>query len=334
LFGEPPDEEIGRAGDLGWFGLITSGSGDGGTIISQDEQGFRYVWKTEDGTALDARWQAILGEYRTYDDAVLKLERWAQASRQKRVGYACPECEEPIVERVQALGRVAWTHRDGESLCPVMGSEGYEPTKPGVWRYGEIIPLAGEPDGDDADGDGPRIYVASLSDYNEGTLHGRWLAADHEPEDLQAAIDRMLASSPAREYGEAAEEYAIHDYDGFGGDLASVMGEWPSLKDVSTVAKGLAEHGPAYGAWVAYVGRVDDELVEQFQDRFMGEWESVTEYAKHVLEETEFYRFLDHIPEEMRIYINVDVEQYAEDLTCEMYVAESPGGGVWVFDVR
>jgi hypothetical protein len=53
-----------------------------------------------------------------------------------------------------------------------------------------------------------------------------------------------------------------------------------------------------------------------------------------VLEETEFYRFLDDIPEEMRGYIDVDVEQYGEDLASEVYVAETAKGGVWVFDVR
>nr|WP_240724126.1 hypothetical protein [Frankia sp. B2] len=146
LFGEPPDEEIGRAEELGWFGLIVDHGTGGGTIISQDEQGFRYVWETEDGEALDQRWEAVLREYRRYEDALVQLERHEQDDRCERVGYACPECEEQIIEHPVGLDESTWTHQDGGPLCPVVGGNGYEPAKPGVWRDGEIVPLADEAD--------------------------------------------------------------------------------------------------------------------------------------------------------------------------------------------
>ena len=43
----------------------------------------------------------------------------------------------------------------------------------------------------------PRIYVASLSDYNEGILHGAWIDADQELGALYEAVDAMLDSSPS-----------------------------------------------------------------------------------------------------------------------------------------
>ncbi|ABD10263.1 hypothetical protein ThrDRAFT_00236 [Frankia casuarinae] len=150
LFGEPPDEEVGRADELGWFGLIVDHGTGGGTIISQDEQGFRYVWETANGEALDQRWQAILREYGTYEDSLVDLERRGLDARHERVGYACLACEEPIVEQANGLDRSTWTHQDGEPLCPVVDGTGYEPAKPGVWRDGEVVPLADEADGDDA----------------------------------------------------------------------------------------------------------------------------------------------------------------------------------------
>src|SRR5436189_4774564 len=58
----------------------------------------------------------------------------------------------------------------------------------------------------------PRIYAATLSDYNAGRLHGAWIDADQDPEELQAEIDAMLAKSAEP----VAEEWAIHDYEGFG----------------------------------------------------------------------------------------------------------------------
>ncbi len=333
LFSEPPDEEIGRADELGWFGLIVDHGTGGGTIISQDEQGFRYVWETHHGEALDQRWQAVLRAYSDYEDSLVQLERRGLAARHERVGYACPECEEPVVERVQGLDPATWTHEDGQPLCPVVGTNGYEAAKPGVWRDGEVVPLAGEADGDDADGSGPRVWIASLADYTNGYLHGRWVAADRDAEDLQAAVARILATSPARRHGEEAEEWAVHDYEGFEDDVTRVLGEWPSLKDLSKVARGIAEHGLAYGAWVAYVGRVDDELVDRFEEFYRGDWGSLTDYAEDYLQNIDFYRFLDDLPDDIRQYVSVDVEQYAEDLACELHVADTPEGGVWVFSV-
>src|SRR3954468_4463852 len=62
----------------------------------------------------------------------------------------------------------------------------------------------------------PRIWVASLSDYNSGTLHGAWIDAARDESELQADIETMLAASPlTAATGEPAEEWAIHDSDGF-----------------------------------------------------------------------------------------------------------------------
>jgi antirestriction protein len=53
----------------------------------------------------------------------------------------------------------------------------------------------------------PRIYVACLSAYNNGHLHGWWIDADQEPDALWLDIEEMLADSPMDD----AEEWAIHD---------------------------------------------------------------------------------------------------------------------------
>ena len=58
----------------------------------------------------------------------------------------------------------------------------------------------------------PRIYVASLADYNEGRLYGAWIDAAQDPDDLGKAVEQMLAAAPSP----CAEEWAIHDYEGFG----------------------------------------------------------------------------------------------------------------------
>jgi hypothetical protein len=60
--------------------------------------------------------------------------------------------------------------------------------------------------------DGPRIWVGSLADYNNGLLHGEWIDAAVPDEQLAAAVQRMLAAS--EEPG--AEEYGIFEFDKFG----------------------------------------------------------------------------------------------------------------------
>lgn len=46
-----------------------------------------------------------------------------------------------------------------------------------------------------ADPDTPRIYVACLASYNAGELHGVWIDADQDPDDVWNEIRSMLRSS-------------------------------------------------------------------------------------------------------------------------------------------
>ena len=88
----------------------------------------------------------------------------------------------------------------------------------------------------------PRIYVASLSDYNAGRLHGRWIDATQGVDAVQEEVNAMLAES--REA--VAEEWAIHNYDEFAGVR---LGEWEDLARICELAAALVAHGPAFAAW-------------------------------------------------------------------------------------
>lgn len=92
----------------------------------------------------------------------------------------------------------------------------------------------------------PRIYVACLAAYNSGYLHGAWIDADQDADEIRDGIAAMLARSPV----EDAEEYAIHDYEGFEGVSIS---EYAGIDTVARMGAFIAEHG-ALGA----------SLLEQF----------------------------------------------------------------------
>jgi len=80
-----------------------------------------------------------------------------------------------------------------------------------------------------------RIYVADLAAYNNGKLHGVWIDATQDLDDIQEQINAMLAESPEG----FAEEYAIHDYEGFGGYS---VGEYEGIHSLHKIACFIEEY--------------------------------------------------------------------------------------------
>ena len=148
--------------------------------------------------------------------------------------------------------------------------------------------LATEAAGSTPSGLNPRIWVGSLSDYNNGRLHGVWLDATLDPDELYQAIQFMLRNG----YTPGAEEWGIFDHDEFGG---YDVGEYASIKTVSRIAQGVAEHGPAFAAWVELVGDDRDDLLtdETFHDHYHGEYDSLEDYVDDFLRETDTYERIE-----------------------------------------
>jgi len=122
----------------------------------------------------------------------------------------------------------------------------------------------------------PRIYVASLSDYNNGEMYGEWLDIPADVDDLAEDIECMLKFSPRP----GAEEWAIHDYEGF----ASIrIGEHESLATIVALAGCLSEHDPvAFSAWHSMCEDEANDPVEWselFCDAYRGEWDSLGDYT-------------------------------------------------------
>ena len=160
----------------------------------------------------------------------------------------------------------------------------------------------------------PRIYAASLADYNNGHLHGRWINANQDPDDLQADITEMLASSPIP----GAEEWAIHDYEGFGRFRLS---EYESIATVARIGQGIAEHGPIFAHWIDHIGTTDTDTLDHFDEHYLGTWNSLPDYAEQLLDDLGID--LDTIaPAWLTPYISIDYEQLGNDLATDLYVSE------------
>lgn len=178
----------------------------------------------------------------------------------------------------------------------------------------------------------PRIYVASLLDHDSGVLHGAWFDADQEPEVLRAQVDAMLAASPtAAATGEAAEAWAIHDFDGGGLHRLALL-ERGSLADVARIARLLGEHGEAFIVLAAHAGLDDlDFLEEAVTGGFVGCWPSVEAFAEHVFDDMGAPTFIENSPAHLRPFLLLNVEKLAEQLETELTILDG-AGGVYIFN--
>ena len=120
-----------------------------------------------------------------------------------------------------------------------------------------------------------KIYVACLSSYNLGVLHGSWIEPKTDKDELEAQIAEVLKSSPDPD----AEEYAIHDYDNFPN-----LGEYPDLDKVIEVVEAIKLHGVK--AVEGFIGHFSIEDLEHFEDAFHGTYDSFKEFAQDYADDT------------------------------------------------
>lgn len=169
------------------------------------------------------------------------------------------------------------------------------------------------------------IYAACLASYNNGILHGEWIDATQDPESIGHAITLMLESSPIPD----AEEYAIHDYDGFGG---LPLGEYESLGDLHAIALALDEF-PAVVVKYFFGDVPTEDLLETCQDRYIGtveeELEEVGAYASYILNEED--HFWENLPKEYRGHMLAIARSEAQDRLLTDETALYEGRGTWHF---
>jgi antirestriction protein len=174
----------------------------------------------------------------------------------------------------------------------------------------------------------PRIYVACLAAYNSGscTVAG-WMPPDQRRTSTRTSKD-MLGHSPVP----GAEEWAIHDYEGFCG---LCLGEYEDVEGVAALAAIIEKHGEAVAHYINDRGRdyVDLEKLEvDFEDAFVGQYESPLDFAESNVEELGFGSLT---PEQLQgIWGFLDWDHIANELSITDYwCADSRelGGGVYVF---
>lgn len=158
-----------------------------------------------------------------------------------------------------------------------------------------------------------RFYAACLASYNNGRLHGAWIDASADVEEMQSKVNAMLAASPypnitaakcdhcghIEHYGDAsdscpecynekrstiktAEEWAIHDHEGLGD-----IGEYTGLNRVAFLValQELADDCgiplPVIADFAQQYCTADDvdDLKSEIDDRYHGEMTDAGDWA-------------------------------------------------------
>lgn len=203
-----------------------------------------------------------------------------------------------------------------------------------------------------------RIYVASLSDYNDGRLHGVWIDCDgKDAADIYSETNAMLAKSkspnvlrrlcpdcghyqdvsPFRaenpdecdECGgtlgapfASAEEWAIHDHEGF---HAGTVGESTSFDDIAALAAALDESDDAADAIGYLMGNIGYKLADAIERAADVQFFDGTtrEYAESLVDDC-YSDALESLPDLIKYHI--DYEGIARDLELSGDIATYDAG--------
>lgn len=170
----------------------------------------------------------------------------------------------------------------------------------------------------------PRIYVACLAAYTAGRLYGRWIDATQTAEAIQAEIAAMLDQSVEP----IAEDWAIHDYEGFG---EAGLSEFEPIERVAEFARLIDVHGPVFAALVSRCGNMQ-AAVDLMENGHCGAYASHAQYVEESIEDC-FGDALKHLPDFVRHRIDYaviadDFESSGAQFTIEC------DGMVHVFDNR
>ena len=131
----------------------------------------------------------------------------------------------------------------------------------------------------------------------------------------------MLARSPI----EHAEEYAIHDYEGFEGVTIS---EYAGIDTVARMGAFIAEHG-ALGAGL--LDQCDDDMDQAetaLLDCYHGQFASLADYMEELTTESVT------IPEALRYYVDWEGMARDAEMGGDLFTIETAHGEVHVFSNR
>ncbi|KTC66378.1 antirestriction protein (plasmid) [Legionella adelaidensis] len=162
----------------------------------------------------------------------------------------------------------------------------------------------------------PSIYVACLASYNNAILHGVWIDATQREEEIMEKIWSMLDCSSEPN----AEEFAIHDYEGFGNIR---IHEFEAISNILEYAAFIKKYGEL-GLALLEEYSIDDAQT-MLEDNYQGCYFSEIDFASQLFDEC----YAHQLPEHVSCYL--DYEAFARDLFISEYFSIEVSGKTHVF---
>jgi antirestriction protein len=162
-----------------------------------------------------------------------------------------------------------------------------------------------------------QIYVACLAAYNNGILHGEWIDLNQPLDDVWRTINTMLKTSPIPD----AEEWAIHDYEGF---ESYDLGEYEGIQRTYALAQFILEHGKLGGLLLDFMNGDLNEAENALQN-YMGEFRRLADYAEQLTQDTV------SIPEHLAYYIDYEAMARDMDMSGDVFTLQTAFEEVHVF---
>jgi len=127
------------------------------------------------------------------------------------------------------------------------------------------------------------IYIADLSAYNSGFLHGTWFDVLGGG-DLTETIEKLKKNSPVVD----CEEFLIHDYSTNINGLVEHYGEaspFHFVKEIEEIMETIEkEKLKAFFVWKFHTsGSIEN--IHNFHESYSGVWESFSEFSENCADE-------------------------------------------------
>ena len=175
----------------------------------------------------------------------------------------------------------------------------------------------------------PRVYVTTDSTGLAASDEpdGAWLDAAVEADDLEHAALPFL-----RHGDDGRLSYRITGTSGFAG---YTIEPGTPLDTVARVARGIAEHGRAFVAYLDTWGS-DQEAVDAFSRYFVGSYPSIAAWAETEVEAYGWWDVLnEHVPPPLLACLRIDFERLGRELSYDAHVVEDEAAGqVHVFRLQ
>lgn len=163
-----------------------------------------------------------------------------------------------------------------------------------------------------------RIYVADLAAYNNGKLHGVWINATDDLNEIWNQINQMLENSPEP----LAEEWSIHDHEGFNGYALS---EYEGIEAAHEIACFIEEYPDFGGELLNNFGGDLEEAKTAAEENYCGCYKSLADFATELTEDTA------QIPDSLAYYIDYERMGRDMELSGDIFTIETAFEEVHIF---